>query len=974
MFGKSVLFSFSRHSKYNPLHHLNGINMSATIPAGWISWLVLSQLIAFGMAGGSGVDTQIFDPRPGRSVCEEDNVFLRQPRIVGGSNSPQGRYPYFVSMLDISGRHTCGGTLVAPDIVLTAAHCRGSAVRVQVGRWDRQSATDNYDEISISFPEFPHPDYSDDGFRNDFMLLKLTSPSTKPVIRLNADPTVPRGNIPDEVTVIGFGNTLFGVSSFADILQEVSLSYIPNSICEQAKDPTMNLSYQHQILDSMLCAGDQGEDSCQGDSGGPLILSGGTSSQDVMVGIISWGFGCALENFPGVYSRISSRTDWLRNNICRMSMTPPEYLDCEVPSTIPPRSIPVTVAIQFDDFPEELSWSMQDETGVNTYAEVPFGTYTEARSRIHETVFLPGGQRFLFQINDSFGDGLCCNQPGNYLVSLGSRPNGDILVSGGGSFDTTLTHEFDVPIYFEEETTDVFDMGPNQIPLTIVMQLDSYPHEIGWKVERLGIEVESIIDVPAGVYRIPDARIVRTLILEKGELYYFRCYDISSDGIDNGFVKLFLGTADVEEESKLIHEADGDFNGGFDFSFLATMEQGPTEGPLFESEAFVTLYLYFDLYPGEVGVQLRANSDEVANGRQKMEDTVIFFRPPRYYSDHVNERVIERIPIPRPHLGANRDFTLIVTDSFSDGLCCNWNSTEQTGYTLYNGAPGVVDVLIDSRFVGVGREVNTFTIYGPAGGDDNDVAAEKPEDLIDIKVTITLDVFPDETGFYIVDESGYKVADFPPGTYRDLEGLVEEYLTIPAGVYTFTITDVYGDGINRDENTYFRIDIVGAKDRPPVLAGAGLFVYQKTCMFALEGRAADYPMTIKFITDDKPEEFAFTVKRLDLLESDVFVASVSRGSYTEQGSQSETIMVVEGALYRIFFEDAGKDGTGTGQIEIVMGSDSAGGFNAHVYTVDASELSATQLKVYAGQLSKDMDGPQLDLRLTFDQFPNEVRP
>jgi hypothetical protein len=85
-------------------------------------------------------------------------------------------------------------------------------------------------------------------------------------------------------------------------------------------------------------------------------------------------------------------------------------------------------------------------------------------------------------------------------------------------------------------------------------------------------------------------------------------------------------------------------------------------------------------------------------------------------------------------------------------------------------------------------------------------------------------------------------------------------------------------------------------------------------------------------------------------------------------------MVVEGALYRIFFEDAGKDGTGTGQIEIVMGSDSAGGFNAHVYTVDASELSATQLKVYAGQLSKDMDGPQLDLRLTFDQFPNEVRP
>ena len=229
------------------------------------------------------------DPRAGFEISsQEENGFIGQTRIIGGSNSQEGRYPYMVSLIDANDKHTCGGSLVAPDMVLTAAHCQGATRRAHVGRWNRQDSNDNYDDIAIQYPEFPHPEYSLDGFANDFMLVLLEGQSSKQTIPLNANADIPRGNTEDEVTVIGFGNTISGVTSLADVLQEVDVTYIPNSICELSKDSSLDLSYQNQIVDSMLCAGDSGQDSCQGDSGGPLLFRGGSADQDVQVGIISW--------------------------------------------------------------------------------------------------------------------------------------------------------------------------------------------------------------------------------------------------------------------------------------------------------------------------------------------------------------------------------------------------------------------------------------------------------------------------------------------------------------------------------------------------------------------------------------------------------------------------------------------------------------------------------------------------------------
>lgn len=91
------------------------------------------------------------------------------------------------------------------------------------------------------------------------------------------------------------------------------------------------LSYHHYFSTfflclAVMCAMDQGEDSCQGDSGGPLFLKGDESKEDVQVGVVSWGAGGCAAGSPGVYSRISAASDWIKQGICDNSRRPPSDL------------------------------------------------------------------------------------------------------------------------------------------------------------------------------------------------------------------------------------------------------------------------------------------------------------------------------------------------------------------------------------------------------------------------------------------------------------------------------------------------------------------------------------------------------------------------------------------------------------------------------------------------------------------------
>ena len=90
---------------------------------------------------------------------------------------------------------------------------------------------------------------------------------------------------------------------------KVEVPYVDEQTCED--DYT-----GYEITELMICAGEKGKDSCQGDSGGPLVAYDAENSP-VLVGVVSWGIGCAYEGYPGVYARVSAFVEWISQTIER---------------------------------------------------------------------------------------------------------------------------------------------------------------------------------------------------------------------------------------------------------------------------------------------------------------------------------------------------------------------------------------------------------------------------------------------------------------------------------------------------------------------------------------------------------------------------------------------------------------------------------------------------------------------------------
>ena len=147
--------------------------------------------------------------------------------------------------------------------------------------------------------------------------------------------------------------------------------------------------------------------------------------------VLNRGYGCAMPTFPGVYSRISDQIDWIQSTICQISSKPPPEIDCSQVSSPGgiARAVPVTIILQFDDYPAETGWSIKNKESDTKLVEVPAGTYEVAQALTPETVFLPVGETYIFEIQDTFGDGLCCSTSGNYVVILGRNPDGEVLVA-----------------------------------------------------------------------------------------------------------------------------------------------------------------------------------------------------------------------------------------------------------------------------------------------------------------------------------------------------------------------------------------------------------------------------------------------------------------------------------------------------------------------------------------------------------------
>ena len=232
-----------------------------------------------------------------------------QTRIVGGKEVVVGRYPYMVALVDCNGRQFCGGSLIDSEWILTAAHCKGLATHVHIGRHDLGSR-EAFEEIEVDY-ERKHPLYIDSlSLNRDFLLIRLKSPSSYTPVKLDTGSLKLFRGTP--VTAIGWGNlvpdSLVTELQRTSVLHEVEVEIIPNNVCRLSYGPL-------DITPNMICARGLFKDTCQGDSGGPLIIKGETAEDDIQVGITSFGRGCANPLFPGVYARVSKQYDWIERII-----------------------------------------------------------------------------------------------------------------------------------------------------------------------------------------------------------------------------------------------------------------------------------------------------------------------------------------------------------------------------------------------------------------------------------------------------------------------------------------------------------------------------------------------------------------------------------------------------------------------------------------------------------------------------------
>lgn len=229
-------------------------------------------------------------------------------QIVGGEPATEGEHPWMVYMsTSSSGSNSfCGGSLIAADWVLTAAHCIVYSTNyVVAGVYNRNNATSaktfSVENISV------HPGFSNVAGGDDIALLKLAEPVPTSLVSQYAQlPSTAFDNAyvgtGDLLKVIGWGTTSSGGSS-SNTLLEVSVPVTSESYCDSA--------YGSIDYDTQVCAGftNGGKDSCQGDSGGPLLFSLG--GQDYVAGIVSYGQGCASAGFPGVYTRTAGFLNWV---------------------------------------------------------------------------------------------------------------------------------------------------------------------------------------------------------------------------------------------------------------------------------------------------------------------------------------------------------------------------------------------------------------------------------------------------------------------------------------------------------------------------------------------------------------------------------------------------------------------------------------------------------------------------------------
>ncbi|KAH8380358.1 hypothetical protein KR009_010168 [Drosophila setifemur] len=230
-------------------------------------------------------------------------------KIIGGRAARKGEWPWQVAILNRFKEAFCGGTLIAPRWVLTAAHCVRRVLFVRIGEHNLDYEDGTEVQLRV-LKSFTHPNFDKRTVDSDVALLRLPKP-------VNASTWIGYSCLPQpfqalpknvECTVIGWGKRRNRDTAGTSVLHKATMPIIPMNNCRK-------VYYDYTITKNMFCAGHRKGliDTCAGDSGGPLLCRDTTKPNHpwTIFGITSFGDGCGQRNKFGIYAKVPNYVDWV---------------------------------------------------------------------------------------------------------------------------------------------------------------------------------------------------------------------------------------------------------------------------------------------------------------------------------------------------------------------------------------------------------------------------------------------------------------------------------------------------------------------------------------------------------------------------------------------------------------------------------------------------------------------------------------